>query len=233
MRETTVLHRDLSGGLSPVRGSQVWCSPPGVPPLGRGGGVLPCHWAVARGNANEAPGAGRELAEPSGRRGSARGRLTGRGRGECHRLCGTRARGINIDVAVGRTILGLGGTPGATGGCERGSGIPAGGEGEVPRLRARADTGRAGRCHPRGAGAPAGGDPPAAPGPAHAQPAPSQTRVRPAGPRRRPDSLGPAAGERGERGRTRRGAEGKLRHGAAERHCGRTTEGREGGRSCV
>ncbi|KAK2508648.1 hypothetical protein MC885_009102 [Smutsia gigantea] len=32
--------------------------------------------------------------------------------GECHRLCGTRARGINIDVAVGRTILGLGVYPG-------------------------------------------------------------------------------------------------------------------------
>lgn len=91
LRETTVLHRGLGGGLSPVRGSQVWCSPPGVPPLGRGGGVLPCHWAVARGNANEAPGAGRELAEPNERRGSAPGRLTGRGGGECHRLCGTRA----------------------------------------------------------------------------------------------------------------------------------------------
>lgn len=48
-------------------------------------------------------------------------------------VCGTTTRRINIDVAVDRTILGFGGCiPGATGGCGREAGSPAGGEGEVP-----------------------------------------------------------------------------------------------------
>lgn len=79
-------------------------------PRGRGGVVLPSDWAAGPGNANEAPGAGWELAEGKVEAGLGPGPLHGAGKGGGRNVTtGTRSQRINIDVDEDRTIIGFGG----------------------------------------------------------------------------------------------------------------------------
>lgn len=88
--------------------------------------------------------AGRELAEPSWRRGSAPGHFKGREReGESQTVWDPDSRNKQLMWLWTEPFLALGGILGATGGCRRGEeGSPAGGEGELPLLSSKPARGK-------------------------------------------------------------------------------------------